>query len=440
MFNFLKALKSSYTIAGLILVLSVGLLLYINNFFNIRHLGENNVTELFFVDNISHAHDFLIERFNTEYAGSIKIVPVNLPFTKFSTNERKELLARALRSKSDRIDIFSVDVIWVPRFARWSQPLDMYFTANERNHILPHALTSCYHDDNLVALPFYIDIGMMYYRRDLLQNFPQLDSLENRLKKSITWEEFLDLNRNNPHPDNPFYLFAARNFEGLICSFMELYMSHNQSIFVADSVQLNTPAAREALTFLVDLVNRYDATPPVVTRFDEVQVYEYAMAHDALFFRGWPGFTRHYASAYGPKLDAVKPAALPHFADQPPQATFGGWNLMVSKFSTNKHAAVEFLKFIHRPENQKILFNKGGYIPILNSIYDDQAFMAEHPDLEYYRELLDHGVHRPFHVNYTKISDVLSYYIYLAIKQEISVDEALLQATHEINSEKVMIR
>jgi multiple sugar transport system substrate-binding protein len=32
------------------------------------------------------------------------------PFQKFSTNERKELLTRSLRSKSDRIDIFSVDL------------------------------------------------------------------------------------------------------------------------------------------------------------------------------------------------------------------------------------------------------------------------------------------------------------------------------------------
>src|SRR5512140_3173445 len=76
-------------------------------------------TRVYFADNISKAHRVIIAEFNKRHAGSIEVVPVDLPFDKFSTNERKELLARSLRSKSDKIDIFAVDLIWVPRFARW---------------------------------------------------------------------------------------------------------------------------------------------------------------------------------------------------------------------------------------------------------------------------------------------------------------------------------
>jgi hypothetical protein len=46
--------------------------------------------------------------------------------------------------------------------------------------------------------------------------------------------------------------------------------------------------------------------------------------------------------------------------------------------------------------------------------------------------LIDRGFHRPALVEYTKISDVISRYAHLAIKGEISVDEALRSITREI--------
>ena len=66
---------------------------------------------IYFVDHISSAHQKVIDLFNEKNKGSIKVETINLSFEKFSTNERKELLARYLRSKNNRIDIFSVDQI-----------------------------------------------------------------------------------------------------------------------------------------------------------------------------------------------------------------------------------------------------------------------------------------------------------------------------------------
>jgi hypothetical protein len=43
-------------------------------------------------------------------------------------------------------------------------------------------------------------------------------------------------------------------------------------------------------------------------------------------------------------------------------------------------------------------------------------------------------------VDYTKVSDIMSYYINLAIKGEIAVDEALERATYEINSNQIVIK
>jgi multiple sugar transport system substrate-binding protein len=98
------------------------------------------VITIHYVSHISDAHQKVIDRFNKKYEGRIQIESINLPFEKFSTNERKELLARYLRSKSDRIDVFTVDQIWIPRFTKWSLSLDNYFNLDERKKLLDYGL------------------------------------------------------------------------------------------------------------------------------------------------------------------------------------------------------------------------------------------------------------------------------------------------------------
>ena len=338
---------------------------------------DNHITQVYFADNISIAHQQLIDRFNRENQGKIEVIPVNLPFTKFSTNERKELLARTLRSKSNRIDVLAVDLIWVPRFARWCQPLDDYFLQQDRDRMITYALESCYYEQNLVAIPFYIDISMMYYRRDILRTLPDAAEIEQNLQRSITWEDFIKLSKRFSHLKNPFYLYAADNFEGLICSFIDGLASQNQTLFSSDSVQLNTPEAMRILQLLVDMVHRYRMTPTIVTKYDELQCYLYGLRNDALFFRGWPGFLRHHRHVLedSSKLQCLEKAPLPHFRGGRPAFVFGGWNLMISKYSTKTKAAIKFIKFAQRQENQKMMFQQGGYLPIIRSVYSDSLFL-----------------------------------------------------------------
>jgi len=439
-----EKINIGYFLGGLGIIIGLSILFYVYDHFKLKNGDSHAATQIFFADNISNAHQKLIERFNEEYKGQIEVIPINLPFSKFSTNERKELLARSLRSKSDRIDVFAVDLIWVPRFARWGQPLGMYFPANERSRIMESALQSCYVNEQLVAVPFYIDVGMMYYRRDILESLPDFPQLREKLQKGLSWEEFIELHQRLRRPNHPFYMFPAKNYEGLVCSFIDLLKGQERSIFAGDSVQLNTPAARKSLQLLVDLVHHYRITPEAVTEFDEMNNYRYALNHDALFFRGWPGFLRNFDAFDTPemkdKMKDVEPAALPYFKGYKPVSVYGGWNLMISQFSAKKSAALEFIRFAMRKESQELMYDEGGYLPVNQAVYQDSLFLKRNPELEYYRQLLRNGVHRPYVVDYTKISDVISYYVHSAIKRDISVPRALERATEVINSKEVLIR
>lgn len=399
----------------------------------------DTVTRIHFADNISAAHRKLIERFNEKYRGEIEVVPVDLPFNKFSTNERKQLLTRSFRSKTTRIDVFAVDLVWVPRFVKWAEPLSSHFTAAERSDFLPYALESCYFDSVLVSVPFYIDIGLMYYRKDILQKLPDYSAIEKKLQASVTWEEFVHFSRRPELAQHPFYLFPADNYEGLVCSFVEATNSQGAPLFTGDSLRLNTLPALRALRLLVNLVNQYRVTPPLVTEYKEIEVYEYALAQDAIFFRGWPGNLQGYRANFREKIDNIGVAALPHFERAAPASIFGGWNLMISKDSEKKAQALKFLKFITSKEMQQMMYEEMGYLPANRRVYEDDDYFASHPELRYMHTLLEQGTHRPALVEYTKISDILSFYIKKAIKLELPPEQALQRAQEAIRSEKVLV-
>ena len=415
-------------------------------YFNInehaRYEAGEEPTKIYFAADISYAHQQVIDEFNKEYKGRIKVVTIDLPFKKFSTNERKELLARTLRSNSDRLDVFAVDQIWVPRFAKWSAPITNFLPHFTKENFLDYALTSCYYEHKLLAIPLNIDVNMMYYRRDLLKKIPGYDTLKTALLNSITWKEFLKLSKKFSRRINPFYIFPADDYEGLVVSFMDLVLSQDRNYFKEYKFNFNTPIARKALKLLVDFVNLYHISPHAVVDFNEASSYKYFIQNNGVFLWGWPSYEKDNKNLYKSttKDRLLVKAALPHFENLPPTTILGGWNIMVYKYSKKKNAISEFLKFIISKKAQEMLYVNGAYLPILKIFYEDSVYLKKYPDLVFKKKLLNTGVHRPFLQDYTRISDIISYYANKAIKKEILVDTALGEATEMIKSNKILIK
>ncbi len=432
--------KIFYVIISTILVTVFMLIIYIFPSYNVSERSKGRAVKLYFADNISPAHQELINIFNQRYKGQIEVVPLDLPFNKFSTNDRKELLARYFRSKSDRIDVFSVDQIWVPRFARWAIPLDDYFRARESKEILKYALNTCFYNDTLVAVPLYIDIALMYYRKDLIDKLKDADLIEKKLKKSITWRDMIEL--HNRFKNNPFFVFQADDYEGLICIYTEILANMNGRLMDKDSLLLKTPQAEKALQFLSDMINKYKISPREVLRFKEDDSYEYFLKNDGVFLRGWTGLFENnkVGNEFLNLKDKVVEVPTPHLEGSKPVSVFGGWDLMISKFSTKVPESIKFINFLISREAQQILFEEGGYIPINNSIYKDSFYLKRRPKLMLYNSFLENGIYRPFSEQYTNVSDILSYYINLSVKGELTPSDALSKAYEKLNSKSILLK
>jgi multiple sugar transport system substrate-binding protein len=384
----------------------------------------------------------VIDLFNERNKGSIKVETINLSFEKFSTNERKELLARYLRSKNSRIDIFSVDQIWVPRFARWGVSLEKLINSQEINSIIPNALETCYYNDSLVAVPLYIDIAVMFYRDDLLRKFSDYAELKKQLDESITWEKFIELSKRSNINSNPFYIFQADDYEGLMCSFTELMANQNNPIADKDgNLKLDTPEGRKSLQLLVDLVNKYEASPKEVTYLKENESFKLFVKENGLFIRGWPSMIDDENEFVTKEIKSnLKMAPMPHLSGTKPGSVYGGWNLMISKFSEKIPEVMKFVKFLLSEESQKIMYEEGGYLPTIKSLYEDNNFLEIHPEINFFKSLYQTGIHRPFLESYTNVSDVLSFHLNKAIKKELSVEEALKEATLKINEKAILVK
>jgi multiple sugar transport system substrate-binding protein len=216
----------------------------------------------------------------------------------------------------------------------------------------------------------------------------------------------------------------------------------DENYFKGNTITINTAETRQALQMMVDLIYKHKISPPIVTQFDENKSYEYWMNNDGMFVRGWSNFIENYKTLFRDtsKLAYVGRAPLPHFNGKKITSVFGGWNLMVSKFSTKKEAAVEFIRFFQSTEAKKIMFELGDYIPVNRDLFADTAYTNKYPKLLFYQKLIERGFHRPFLPDYTKIADIISHYVHLALLREMTVEDALAKASSMINSNEVLIK
>jgi len=404
--------------------------------------GDENppVKKIYYVDNISSAHQKIIDAFNKKYAGQIEVVAINLSFDKFSTNERKELLARYLRNKSDRIDVFAVDQIWVPRFAKWAVPLTAFYPEKEREKILSYALETCMYNNALMAYPLYIDIAHLYYRDDLLRQLPNYKQYKDKIKLSITWEELSQLAKHFASAKTPLYIFQADNYEGLICSFFEMMANSDPSFYRNDTLFLNQQTFTKVLKKLTDIIYVNKISPEKVVRLKENESSDFFLEENGFSVRGWSslqerGTTKQYAEV----LKNLHRAPTPHFKNEKPASIFGGWNLMVSKYSSNINESIKFINFFTSEESQKLMYKNGGYLPVLNKLYDDEEFFKNNPDLTFYKNLMKQGTHRPFFKEYTILSDILADAIHSVLVKETTVDSAVNTAYKKIRKAGIIV-
>lgn len=110
----------------------------------------------------------------------------------------------------------------------------------------------------------------------------------------------------------------------------------------------------------------------------------------------------------------------------------GGENIILMANSDQQEAALEFMRFTQSPEYQ-LEMSKVGQLTVLSALLEDEYF-TEHPYYGVFLEQLQTARARTPHPSYTQIEEVLSEAAQLALRGEVSTQEALDMAAEEIDS------
>jgi trehalose/maltose transport system substrate-binding protein len=126
----------------------------------------------------------VVETFNSSQ-DKIHATYKELPPPSSSTEVHQGLVQQLARRNGDP-DVFTQDIIWIAEFAaaKWALALDEYFNAPAMKEYFPGVVQACTWQGKLTALPWFIDSGMLYYRKDLLD--------ELGAKVPETWDTLID--------------------------------------------------------------------------------------------------------------------------------------------------------------------------------------------------------------------------------------------------------
>jgi multiple sugar transport system substrate-binding protein len=353
------------------------------------------------------------------------------------TDQRRQSLVVALEAKKEDPDVFLMDVVWIAQFAasNWLQSIEHYvetgaidldvFFQNVVNFV------DRYRGD-LIALPIYVDGGLLYYRKDLLEQFG-IEAAPETWEQLVESAEKVQRHVRKRLPNFHGFVWQGAQYEGLICNFMEFVGANGGGISIMDGkIALNTQENVKAIQFMHDLIHKYKISPlSTSTEMREEQARETFQRGNALFERNWPyAWSLHQAPGSIVKGKTAI-ASLPRFSSGKNVSALGGWHIGISRFSDQKESGWELVKFLASYETQKKLALNLGWNPGRKDLYSDPEVLRDMPHLTRLQEVFTNARPRPTLPYYTQLSEVIQRYLNSALTGMVTPQNALASAERE---------
>ncbi len=355
-------------------------------------------------------------------------IKVNVVEGPSATNLVEDLYTSAFLLGDSPYDLVFMDIVWVPKFAAagWLMPLSDRISESELTDFLPADLAGGTYNDKLYRLPGRSDAGMLYYRKDLLD--------QAGLQPPNTTVELLD-EAKQLQGDGKVkwgYVWQGRQYEGLAAMFVEVLNGFGGSWVNPETreVGLDTPESIAAVQFLLDTVKQGIA-PPGVTTYQEEETRRLFQSGEVLFLRNWPYVWPLANAADSPvagKIGLKPMIAAPGYASA---ACQGGWGWGISKSTQHPDAAWRAVQFFSSTASQKQIALANGYLPSRRSLYQDPEIVAKYPFFPSMLEVLDSAVLRPPIAQYAQASDILQRYLSAAMTGRMTPEKAMQAAAKE---------
>ncbi|MFD0803127.1 extracellular solute-binding protein, partial [Streptomonospora algeriensis] len=289
---------------------------------------------------------------------------------------RAELL-RWTQAEGFSYDILNIDNQWTAEFARngWIEPLPEDVGASG---VLEPSVEAVTYRDTVWARPFIADVGLLYYRADLMRE----DDLVGG------WADALELLRETAEAEGVDYGYSGQfaPYEGLTVNTLEFtYGMRGSGGDSEPPVAFAADSGRAAVDLMARALADGTVHPGVLadgaTEYDSFRQF---VDGEVVAMRNWPGWYDQLA-----RDPAVEPAA--GGGEQPPQeagepdgggdaiefgvaplpseSVLGGQSLAVGSASRHPDAVWDLISHLTAPAQQRRLLYCGGYPPVLADAY-----------------------------------------------------------------------
>lgn len=347
-------------------------------------------------------------------------IRVEIQRTPDDATQRHQLYVQWLNARVGRPDILQLDVVWTPEFAAagWILPLDRF--SPPQQDLFPASLQADTWQGRLYAIPWFLDVGMLYWRTDLLDAPP---STLHELSQAAL--------RGMRGPGEPRYgiVWQGARYEGLVTVFLEALGGFGGRILGPDhDVQVDSPAGARALTFLRNQIEQGLAPREVLTWHEEETRFAFQNG-GAVFLRNWP-----YAWTLLGRPDSrvaghFAVAPMPGTAGGSPTAALGGAQLAINAHSRFPEAAWSLIAFLTAPEQMLERAKIAGQYPARRSVYADPRLeQALGIPPEQVLRVIEAATPRPATPIWTELSEILQIHLHRALAGHAEPAAALREA------------
>jgi trehalose/maltose transport system substrate-binding protein len=344
------------------------------------------------------------------------------------SNDRLGLYLQYFEAKSSAVDLYQIDVIWPGDIGEHLLDLNEYGAKQYTDQHFPSIVGNNTVDGKLVAMPWFTDAGLLFYRTDLLKKYGYS-------KPPTTWAELKKMaevvqkgERADGNQDFWGYVWQGNSYEGLTCDALEwIYSNDGGSIVESDgTISINNQKAAAAIDMAASWIGTI--SPEGVLGFGEEDARNMFQGGNALFMRNWP-----YAYSLGNSADSVisgkfDVAPLPAGDSGHGAASLGGWQLTCSKYTEHPEEATDLLFFLTSYEEQKRRAIVGSLNPTIMDLYKDSSVLEASPFLGSLYDVFTTSCARPSTVtapNYAEVSKVFYSEVHDALSGKVSGTKAV---------------
>lgn len=360
----------------------------------------------------------------------VRVVVINGPD---NASERIMQYQMFLGARTSTIDVFQVDVIWpgileehlMDLGPALGESIDDFFPGIVANNTVA---------GRVVAVPWFADAGMLFYRRDLLEK-------HGFAKPPETWDELESMaatiqaaERGAGNAQFWGFVWQGAKREALTCNALEWQASHGGGTVVdaTGTITLDNPNTRRAIERARGWIGTI--SPPAVLEMGEDTSGALFKEGNAAFTRNWVTFYRQFNAEGSAVAGKVGFAPLPR-GEGGRASTIGGWQLAVSRYSKYPQEASDLVLWLTSREIQLERARLGGFMPARISAYGSKELRNEIPWFEELSLVFRAGTARPSTATGTRYNDVSTAYysgIHAVLSGTQSTDEGVRRIVQDL--------